>query len=84
MLVIGGDLGTPLGPYPDALSVIDSGLLPDHGVREVAIAGYPEGHPDIDDDGIKIGQKLVNFEGLLGGRPTRRLPARDSSSVNDA
>lgn len=26
----------------------------------------------IDDDGIKIGNMLVGFEGLLGGRPTRR------------
>jgi circadian clock protein KaiC len=39
---------------------------------------------DIDDDGIKIGQKLADFEGLLGGRPTRRHPARDSSSTDDA
>jgi circadian clock protein KaiC len=39
---------------------------------------------DIDGDGIKIGQKLVEFEGLLGGRPTRRPRARDPSSANDA
>jgi circadian clock protein KaiC len=39
---------------------------------------------DIDDDGIKIGQKLADFEGLLGGRPTRRVPARNSGGVDDA
>jgi circadian clock protein KaiC len=39
---------------------------------------------EIDDDGIKIGQKLADFEGLLGGRPTRRLPARDSPGTDDA
>jgi circadian clock protein KaiC len=39
---------------------------------------------EIDDDGIKVGEKLEDFEGLLGGRPTRRLPARDSSSADDA
>jgi circadian clock protein KaiC len=39
---------------------------------------------DIDDDGIKIGQQLADFEGLLGGRPSRRVPARDSSSADDA
>jgi circadian clock protein KaiC len=27
---------------------------------------------NIDDEGIKIGSKLDNYEGLLGGRPTRR------------
>jgi circadian clock protein KaiC len=39
---------------------------------------------DIDDDGIKVGQKLVDFEGLLGGRPTRSPAARDLSSADDA
>jgi circadian clock protein KaiC len=39
---------------------------------------------DIDGDGIKVGQKLADFEGLLGGRPTRRNPARLTSSVDDA
>ncbi|MFT4210987.1 MAG: methylenetetrahydrofolate reductase [Microbacterium sp.] len=44
---VGGDPAEPEGPYPDSLSVIRTGLLPDHGVKEVSIAGYPEGHPDI-------------------------------------
>jgi circadian clock protein KaiC len=39
---------------------------------------------DIDDDGIKIRQKLVDFEGLLGGRPTKRRRVRDPSSADDA
>jgi circadian clock protein KaiC len=39
---------------------------------------------DIDNDGIKIGQKLQNFEGLLGGRPARRNRTGDSSSAEDA
>src|SRR5688572_19573746 len=39
---------------------------------------------DIDDGGIKIGPKLCEFEGLLGGRPTRRAMARESSSTDDA
>ncbi|MEB2528710.1 methylenetetrahydrofolate reductase [Kocuria rosea] len=47
VFVVGGDPATPAGPYPDALSVIRTGLLEKYGVREVGIAGYPEGHPDI-------------------------------------
>lgn len=47
---VGGDPATPEGPYPDSLSVIRSGILQKFGVREVSIAGYPEGHPDISDD----------------------------------
>lgn len=47
--VVAGDLDQPLGPFPDALSLIRSGLLARHGVRRVGISGYPEGHPDIAD-----------------------------------
>jgi len=47
VFAVGGDPSEPQGPYPDSLSVIRSGLLPRYGVREVSIAGYPEGHPDI-------------------------------------
>ncbi|WP_062301837.1 methylenetetrahydrofolate reductase [Demequina subtropica] len=47
VFVIGGDPRTPAGPYSSALDLIRSGLLADHGVREVGIAGYPEGHPAI-------------------------------------
>jgi methylenetetrahydrofolate reductase (NADPH) len=47
---VGGDPAEPEGPYPDSLSVIRSGLLQKYGAREVSIAGYPEGHPDIADD----------------------------------
>ncbi|WP_166999568.1 methylenetetrahydrofolate reductase [Paramicrobacterium fandaimingii] len=50
VFAVGGDPAEPEGPYPDSLSVIRSGLLSQYGVREVSIAGYPEGHPDIDDD----------------------------------
>ncbi|PZU41111.1 MAG: 5,10-methylenetetrahydrofolate reductase [Microbacterium sp.] len=47
VFAVGGDPAEPEGPYPDSLSVIRSGLLQKYGVREVSIAGYPEGHPDI-------------------------------------
>jgi len=47
---VGGDPAEPEGPYPDSLSVIQTGLLQKYGVKEVSIAGYPEGHPDIKTD----------------------------------
>jgi methylenetetrahydrofolate reductase (NADPH) len=46
-LVIAGDRDRSAGPYNSAIDVIDSGLLQRHGVAEVGIAGYPEGHPRI-------------------------------------
>lgn len=44
---VGGDPTAPEGPFPDALSLVRTGLLQRYGVREVSIAGYPEGHPAI-------------------------------------
>ena len=50
VFVVGGDPATPEGPYEDSYDVIRTGLLMDYGVKEVSIAGYPEGHPDISDE----------------------------------
>jgi methylenetetrahydrofolate reductase (NADPH) len=44
-LVIGGDVANAAGPFNSALELIDSGLLQRHGIAEIGIAGYPEGHP---------------------------------------
>jgi methylenetetrahydrofolate reductase (NADPH) len=46
-LIIGGDPDHPMGPFPDAYDLLTSGLVERHGLREVAFAGYPEGHPRI-------------------------------------
>lgn len=50
IFAVGGDPAEPEGPYPDSLSLINSGLFQKYGVKEVSIAGYPEGHPDIKAD----------------------------------
>jgi len=47
VFVVAGDIAEPEGPFRDALSVIRSGVLARHGIEQVGIAGYPEGHPDI-------------------------------------
>jgi methylenetetrahydrofolate reductase (NADPH) len=47
VLLIGGDQPQPRGPYPDALALLRDGVLAAAGIREVGIAGYPEGHPRI-------------------------------------
>lgn len=61
--VVAGDLPEPSGPYSDALSLIQSGLLAEHGVRRVGISGYPEGHPQIDDG--RLWEALVEKHRVL-------------------
>jgi methylenetetrahydrofolate reductase (NADPH) len=50
LFVIAGDPTTPHGPYEGALELLRTQTLDRYGVRQVGIAGYPEGHPHIDDD----------------------------------
>jgi methylenetetrahydrofolate reductase (NADPH) len=46
-MVIGGDEPRAKGPYIDSLQVLEEGVLGECGVREIGVAGYPEGHPRI-------------------------------------
>ena len=50
VLVIAGDRDSSEGPLTDAIELVESGLLPRHGVREVGVAGYPDGYPRIPAD----------------------------------
>ncbi|HET7527648.1 MAG TPA: methylenetetrahydrofolate reductase [Burkholderiaceae bacterium] len=50
VLLIGGDDPRAVGPYADALGLLRDGVLPECGVRELALPGYPEGHPRIEAD----------------------------------
>jgi len=47
LLLVAGDREEPAGPFRSAVEAIDSGLLQRHGIRDIAIAGYPAGHPRI-------------------------------------
>lgn len=69
VFVVGGDPSTPEGPYPDALSVIRSGLLETHGVEVAGITGYPEGHPAIEDAVLR--QALADKLSALGEQGLR-------------
>ena len=50
LLLIGGDTPKAAGPYADTLSLLRSGVIAKSGIREVAFAGFPEGHPTVDAD----------------------------------
>lgn len=47
VLLLGGDEPQPKGPYDDSLQLLEEGVLSECGVREIGVAGYPEGHPRI-------------------------------------
>lgn len=47
LFVIAGDPEAPLGPYPDALSLIETGGFEEVGISAIGVAGYPDGHPRI-------------------------------------
>lgn len=47
VLLVAGDVREPLGPYPDGASLLRDGVFADCGLQQVALPGYPEGHPTI-------------------------------------
>jgi methylenetetrahydrofolate reductase (NADPH) len=52
VMLIGGDAAQPAGPYADAVQLLEDGALARCGLREVGLAGYPEGHPSIPADAL--------------------------------
>jgi methylenetetrahydrofolate reductase (NADPH) len=54
VLVIGGDDPQPLGCYADAAALLRDGVLAVHGIREVSLPGYPEGHPRIPSAALEL------------------------------
>lgn len=42
-LVIAGDVERVHGPYPSSMALLETGLFQKQGIRDVRIAGYPEG-----------------------------------------
>src|SRR5262249_35694331 len=49
ILLIGGDRAQPAGPYESSLAVMKTGVFQKAGIRRMAIAGFPEGNPNIAD-----------------------------------
>jgi methylenetetrahydrofolate reductase (NADPH) len=53
VLVIGGDRATPAGPYDSSLAVMQSGIFQKVGIVRMAIAGFPEGNPNISEAALE-------------------------------
>lgn len=54
VMLIGGDRGRSAGPFEHALQLLESGVLEASGIREIGIAAYPEGHPAISEDVLRV------------------------------
>jgi methylenetetrahydrofolate reductase (NADPH) len=52
VLVIAGDRDQPSGDFRSSIEVIDGGALQRHGIVEIGIAGYPDGHPRISEQDL--------------------------------
>ncbi len=49
MLIIGGDRGTPAGPYDSSLQIMQTDVLQNAAIFRMAVGGFPEGNPHISD-----------------------------------
>jgi methylenetetrahydrofolate reductase (NADPH) len=47
VLLVGGDRCEPAGPYDSTLALMQSGVFQSVGIDRVAVAGFPEGNPNI-------------------------------------
>ena len=68
VLLIGGDQPTPAGPFASSMQVLEEGTLAKHGIKEVGFAGYPEGHPRIEqrvlDEALSTKIALANEQAI--------------------
>jgi methylenetetrahydrofolate reductase (NADPH) len=61
IFVIGGDAKKPVGPFSSAVELLSAMADSGHDFEHVGIGGYPEGHPNIDDETLR--------QALLDKRP---------------
>ena len=52
VLCIGGGVDNPVGDFAATMQVLETGLIQKHGIRQIGVAGHPEGSPDISDDAV--------------------------------
>lgn len=68
LLLLGGDLAKPMGPFSEAADLLRHFDLAANGIREVGFAAYPEGHPRIPrnvlDEALKTKLEIAGKQGL--------------------
>ncbi|HUZ67979.1 MAG TPA: hypothetical protein VMU56_09995 [Beijerinckiaceae bacterium] len=54
IMLVGGDMAPQPGAVPDALSVLQSGILQAAGLTDVGLPGFPDGHPVLSGDELEL------------------------------
>jgi methylenetetrahydrofolate reductase (NADH) len=57
VLLIAGDAPRPAGPFSSTLEALSTGVLGEHGIRRLFVAGHPEGHPQILDHELRRSER---------------------------
>ncbi len=49
MLVLGGDIPSPVGPYHSSMDILNLGVFEKRGINKIGVSGHPEGSSHISD-----------------------------------
>ena len=60
VLCIAGGVDNPVGDYTDSTQLLDTGLFDQYGINHIAVAGHPEGSPDMSDESIMAALRWKN------------------------
>jgi len=60
VLTIAGAVDKPLGDYTDSMQLLQTGLFQKHGINKIAVAGHPEGSPDMPTSAIMDAMRWKN------------------------
>lgn len=82
MLVVAGDRDRPAGPFCNSVELIERGLPHGLGIADVAVAGYPDGHPRLGRQEIR--QALLRKQRILDGTAARMEVATQFCFATDA
>jgi len=52
VLCIAGAVDKPVGEFSDTTQMLQTGLFEKHGIKRIAVAGHPEGSPDMSNEAI--------------------------------
>ena len=60
VLCIAGAVDKPVGDFTDSTQLLATGLFDKYGIQKIAVAGHPEGSPDMSDESIMKALKWKN------------------------